>query len=297
MDALYEKNYSFNSVIPDFPAYYGERHLNLNSESCPLHWHEWIELLYIVSGEISIWCNGGITRIAPGRLFIVNPYEFHSTVISADNTLNIIVQIDLNMLKSVLGDQCDEQYIQKIIHGEILFHSHTLPSERLIGQITQIGRVNDLAVPGKELLIKAELFTLLYRLLEECSYKPANYRKRDKQTISHQKLIVDNALTYMNNHFGGAIGLRDIAKASEVSESYLSHLFKEELSISPVAYLNGQRCAYAANLLLTTDLNVKEVSLASGFGDSNYFSRIFKKKMGLSPQEYRITRAAMGEKN
>ena len=72
-----------------------------------------------------------------------------------------------------------------------------------------------------------------------------------------------------------------------VSESYLSSLFKKETGTTITDYINSTRIRQALILLNTSSLPIGEVASRCGFLDSNYFSRIFKKQLGLSPREYR----------
>ena len=59
------------------------------------------------------------------------------------------------------------------------------------------------------------------------------------------------------------------------------------MHMSPVQYMNAYRVAVACERFQLTDMNVAEVARWSGFDDVKYFSRVFKKEKGMSPQEYR----------
>ena len=72
-----------------------------------------------------------------------------------------------------------------------------------------------------------------------------------------------------------------------MSESYFSHRFKEETGLSFVNYVNRERANRAAALLLSTDSRVSEIARLVGIDNPNYFSILFKKWMGVSPNEYR----------
>ena len=72
-----------------------------------------------------------------------------------------------------------------------------------------------------------------------------------------------------------------------MSESYFSHLFKKETGISFVDYVNTQRVCRAEELLRTSDKRISEIAQEVGVENSNYFSVMFRKMRGISPQEYR----------
>ena len=66
-----------------------------------------------------------------------------------------------------------------------------------------------------------------------------------------------------------------------------AHLFKKEVGISPHKYITDVRIRQAKYLLEYSDLNINEVSVSVGFEDALYFSRMFKKYTGVSPQKYK----------
>ena len=72
-----------------------------------------------------------------------------------------------------------------------------------------------------------------------------------------------------------------------VSENYLSQIFRNELGVSPWDYLSRWRVQRARELLATTDKSITAVAAEVGFDDSVYFSRVFRKHAGESPQAYR----------
>lgn len=73
-----------------------------------------------------------------------------------------------------------------------------------------------------------------------------------------------------------------------MSESYFSHLFKKETGISFVDFVNQRKIRKAADLLQNTNLRINEIAAQIGIDNPNYFSVLFKKCKGESPQEYRL---------
>jgi transcriptional regulator GlxA family with amidase domain len=81
--------------------------------------------------------------------------------------------------------------------------------------------------------------------------------------------------------------LKQMARATNVSSSHLSHLFKTETGTSPAKYMKSARMREARNLLETTSLSVKEITFSIGLADESHFVRDFKKTHGLTPARYR----------
>lgn len=99
--------------------------------------------------------------------------------------------------------------------------------------------------------------------------------------------IIINALKFINSRFKEKIGLHEIEDELHVNPSYFSTLFKQEMGQTFVNYLNSTRIKYACSLLTQTNLSVLDISLASGFEDQSYFTKVFNKEIGKTPKQYR----------
>lgn len=84
-----------------------------------------------------------------------------------------------------------------------------------------------------------------------------------------------------------SLSVKEAAQQCHMSESYFSHLFKKETGVSFVDFVNRQRIRHAARLLETSTLRVGEIAVQVGLDNPNYFSVLFRKWKGESPQEYR----------
>ncbi len=92
---------------------------------------------------------------------------------------------------------------------------------------------------------------------------------------------------YMHRNFASEIAADQLAAMENLSQSRYRAAFRKATGLSPSEYLMGLRIRNACTLLEQTDLSVQEVASASGYIDPFYFSRIFRKNMGVSPTEYR----------
>jgi AraC-like DNA-binding protein len=72
-----------------------------------------------------------------------------------------------------------------------------------------------------------------------------------------------------------------------MSDDYLTYCFRQELGMTPIAYLNRYRVMQAKGLLKETDKTITQIALEVGFSDSGYFSRVFRREAGMSPDAYR----------
>ncbi len=107
---------------------------------------------------------------------------------------------------------------------------------------------------------------------------------------THTGAIVKRAQAFLCTHATLAISRWQIADDVNVSEDYLTRVFKKELGLSPWDYLNRYRVHLAMSLLRNTGMSVNEVSIATGFQDQAYFCRVFKKIRGYSPSKLRSSK-------
>ena len=98
---------------------------------------------------------------------------------------------------------------------------------------------------------------------------------------------VQRVILYIDGNLTEELNLHTLAAAHNISAGYLSSLFRKETGTTLTDYVNQRRVARAAELLSTTKLQVQTVAQYSGFMDVQYFSRMFKRIVGMSPREYR----------
>ncbi|MDR3336450.1 MAG: AraC family transcriptional regulator [Treponema sp.] len=98
---------------------------------------------------------------------------------------------------------------------------------------------------------------------------------------------IERVITYMQSHLHEEISGAQLAAAARFSYSHLSSLFKKSTGYAPKEYFLHTKIQASARDLYFSSLSVKDIALSYGIEDAYYFSRLFKKIMGLSPSEYR----------
>ena len=92
---------------------------------------------------------------------------------------------------------------------------------------------------------------------------------------------------YIDKNLDKELSLSDVAELVNMSESAFSHFFKKRTGMSYINYVNNQRIAKACTLLAETTLSAAEICYDCGFNNKSNFIRIFNKKKGMTPIEYR----------
>lgn len=145
------------------------------------------------------------------------------------------------------------------------------------------------------------LFKLLFRVLER-NYTMGNFiyisqvlslilaevycrEKMDESNVQDRHVTM--VIRYMYQNIDRNLSLEDISQEVKLSKSYLNSLFKTHTSRAPMDFFIHLKMQEACKILKETDFFIYEVSAKLGYADQYYFSRIFKKVMGMSPKDYK----------
>ena len=145
-----------------------------------------------------------------------------------------------------------------------------------LDDIKRIEQHTQVVVQSKGVLADDEIVAALHRSLFGTELLPLQI-----------SMLVKRAVAYMHQNYTRPFARREVAEAIGVSENYFSRLFNQELGLLPWDYLNRFRVCQAKELFRRTQGSVKSVSSQVGFKDPKYFSRVFRKLTGLSPNEFR----------
>lgn len=99
--------------------------------------------------------------------------------------------------------------------------------------------------------------------------------------------FLTSIVNYINKNYTQDISSKDICRHFYCSRSKFSHIFNDKMGISISSYINNLRCEAAKELLKNSELSVTDIAFSVGYKDSNYFTYIFKKNIGVSPSLFR----------
>ncbi len=145
------------------------------------------------------------------------------------------------------------------------------------------------------------LFDVLFRALER-NYTQGNfiyisqvlslilseiYYREKVDEVSKQNRHMTAVIRYMYKNLNKNLTLTALAEEMQLSKSYLNAIFKKYAEKAPIDFFINLKMQEACKLFKSTDMLVAEVGRSLGYDDPYYFSRIFKKTIGVSPKEYR----------
>lgn len=120
----------------------------------------------------------------------------------------------------------------------------------------------------------------------------ATFSFADKHLLTEKKEgsnMIDRTILNMKANISQKLTVEDMALQHNLSSSHFSSLFRKGTGMSPIDYFIHLKMQKACQLLYTDDQMIKTVALELGYDDQYYFSRIFKKYMGMSPEQYRLS--------
>jgi two-component system response regulator YesN len=112
-----------------------------------------------------------------------------------------------------------------------------------------------------------------------------NYEKLE---VIRMNAVLEEILQFIHKHYIEDISMQDAAEAMNYSNAYFCKLFKQGFDKSFITYLTEYRVEKAKQLLIDVTINVKEISDKVGYKDANYFAKVFKRVVGVTPSEYRM---------
>ncbi|MBF4693934.1 AraC family transcriptional regulator [Fusibacter ferrireducens] len=183
---------------------------------------------------------------------------------------------------SFQGNSCDAilNYIGFAPEKPIL---HPQSTERLIHLLTHI--LSDLETSTDAYALRAVGF--LYVFFSDLVYLTKQNRVSGK--INTKNDPMKRALVFIELNYQEPLDVDTICRQVNYSRSYLSRLFKKEVGLTILEYINAVRIRKAKSLLIDTNLSIKEIAKQTGFKNQFYFSKMFKKVQGQAPSVYRAT--------
>ena len=136
--------------------------------------------------------------------------------------------------------------------------------------------------PSKDLFVDNMLQELIVRILQANALQ--TYTDSPK-ALSHSHRLA-YVVEYIREHLDQPLRVDTLSEKACMSESHFYRVFKNELGLSPVDFINDERIKLATTLLQDPQHNIKDVYLACGFENRSYFNRVFKRKKHVSPGEY-----------
>lgn len=253
----------------------------LNIKNSPTHWHNSIEIIYVLKGSLNITIDTDSFTLNEREVEIINSDESHSISAIDDNKV-LIFNIDPFFF---------EKYYKDI--NNVFFYTNSNDDEDQNGSeydelktiLSQILCEYVQKVEDYDEEIEKHLITLLYHLVNNFHY--LTHEKEELKEKTDQLDRYHRISKYIYNNYNNNITLKEIAKKEFLSPHYLSHEIKYATGYSFTDLINLTRVEESIKLLLDSDMSISEISDEIGFSHVRYFNKNFKLYYNCTPLQYR----------
>ena len=237
------------------------------------HWHRSIEIFALFEGELEFYVNELRYSLRPGEFVLVNSNEIHS-IHSPKKNMTIVLQIPLSTFERYYTD---ERFIY-------FTHSARLQDEEVMKLIRDMWHTYTLRECGYELKVQSQFYMLIYLMVTK-------YRETDVdgETVKHSRKLskLSTITAYMKENYAGDLSLESLSQTFGYSPTYLSRMFQKYARMNYKTYLDNLRLEHAYKDLVNTEQAIGEIAIQNGFPNSKAFSKVFQKKYGMLPSEFR----------
>jgi AraC-like DNA-binding protein len=252
----------------------------------PLHYHEEFELNFIQNAQGAKRLVGDhIEEIDNLELVLVGSNLQHAWFThncKSKEIKEITIQFHKDLFDEKLLRRNQLSFIRTMLEKSsrgILFSKTT--TQQLAPRIIELTQKNGFDSVLELMSILHDLSTSRnMRILSDASFNVA-----DKYTYSSRR--IEKTFEYINQNFDKSITLTEVAKLASMSEVSFSRFFKQRTGNTFIDSLNEVRLGHATRILIETTQNISEVAYDCGFNNISNFNRIFKKKKGCTPKEFR----------
>ncbi|MDM8143565.1 AraC family transcriptional regulator [Megamonas hypermegale] len=263
-----------NGILPTM-VYINRQECGRNKIERPLHKHDTVcEIVLVYKGSGTYMINNKKYTLREGDIAFYNQGDLHEVSSASDTEIGDycigLTNLNLKNLPYNHLIAANEAYVRQ--SGNMFA---TL--KELCEQMYTLGKLNEHSNLTSQLLCTS--FIIIATSLSSFTDYENNIEK-DKQ-------FMNRILNYLDEHFTEDISINKVADHLGCSNSYISHLFKKSLGITPMQYVIKRRIGLAQTLLISTDLSATQIATMVGYDNANYFINSFTKIIGITPIRYR----------
>lgn len=255
----------------------------LPPERVPIELHNFYELYFFISGDITFFVDGKAYELLEKDMMIINNDELHR---AAPNSKKPYERIVIHFNKDYLNGFCDDEYhILDFITKRKVGNGNFIPGEdvnksNIWNLISNIENTIQKKPKFYEVLIK----TYFIQLLFEIKSLYDNILQNEIKDKEYDERITE-IIEYINSNLKEKITLAEIEKKFYINKFYLCHLFKKTTGFTVLEYVNHKRLTLSKQMLLDGK-PVMDTCYEVGFSDYSNFYKMFKRVTGMSPKKF-----------
>lgn len=254
----------------------------------PWHWHRDVEVVYMVQGTLKFTTNMGEYILQAGEAAFINTNVLHlQTPEKHSHVISLNQVFDPALIAGAPMSIYAQKYVEPVLSCRdidvMIFRPANVQHRKIIDLIRQSQDVSDAQEYGYEILVRNYLSAAWMLILKEAEEKLNASKASNPATEERLKKM----MLYIQDHYMEKISLEDIAASASISEREALRTFKNNLHMTPFAYLLEYRSRMAAGQLSGTDHAISQIAYDCGFSSPSYFGKVFREAMGCTALEYR----------
>lgn len=254
------------------------------------HVHNDFEISLCLKGNASFTVNGNEFSIVEGDVFFINSGDVHaitnvSTKSEVDKNFEDPIFLFIQISNHFVRDYFPQIRTSVFKSGNLKSELSEKEYKILLYMLTEAALNYFAETKYYELEIVScvsKALTFAYK-----SFKPEIINENQKQKINRKSSRLERIISYIDENFDSQIRLEDIASKENLSVTHFSHLFSSNFGMTFQEFINIKRMEQCIRLMANKEKTLLEISYESGFSDPKYMNRIFLKKFGCTPKEYR----------
>lgn len=243
-----------------------------------MHWHNSLELIYVVSGSISVTCGTKHISASVGDLVIIRPGEAHYVLPAVKSAECCNISAEPGFFQEA-GLHLEYSQLPIFVPS----NENPQPSQLVQQLILEMENCR----AGYDAMVRTLMIQLLVCLMRSCGNTDP-----EAQHDSRKIRMIKEALNYIEQNYASEITVDDICSHIGFSKYYFCRTFKEITGKTAVEHLNIIRCQRAYDLIAIEKYNVKQAAELSGFHNQQYFCKVYKKYAGCLPSHVKRQQAA-----
>lgn len=251
-------------------------------EGFKTHWHNVIEILLVLEGEVNIGVGDKKYILKEDDFILINNNEVHNIIRGKGENILLAIQIDPNMFSKYFSEFSKMTFdCKSFTYSEDEQEEFDIIRHYMAKVVWEYNKKKQ----GYQFVIASQVYLLAAHLVNNFT---SGIVDEEKKEINDKNLgRLQRILIHINENLENKITLKDIAEKEHLSYYYLSRLIKENLGMSFQDYLNILRLNKAVRLLLSSNKAITEISYESGFANTKLFNKLFKETFYCSPSEYK----------
>ena len=246
----------------------------------PAHWHDSLELVYILNGNATFYLEGTEHRLVPGEFIVIDTNQIHEARCTR-TYMRIVLRIDDDLIQRLMDNKRNFQ----IICSRAELTDELVPAYlEICDCLKKLVTLNVRQPRGYMIATHSIALDILYRLIADFSIP---LLKEDLPEPSRNQLRIREIVSYIDKHYMEQLSLEQIADEFGLNSDYFSRMFRQNIGIPFTQHVNHVRLTHIYHDICSTDDPVMEILNRHGFTNYKLFSRMFKELYGDTPREIR----------